>query len=128
MGHAFGAIILDYHLQQQFGELRRTLRDRVNGMSAWPLIRKAALQRQAFMLSNGTGLLLSSLAGLWWAWLERLFVAPYWVNFHCEHHMFTQIPCWNLSLAHRTLRSNGVSARMELQPGYWSVLRLASSA
>ena len=61
-------------------------------------------------------------------WLERLFVAPYWVNFHCEHHMFTQISCWNLPLAHRILHTNGVTARMELQPGYWSVLRLASLA
>ena len=40
--------------------------------------------------------------------LERLFIAPYWVNYHCEHHMFTQIPCWNLAQAHR-----GVSGRRE---------------
>jgi fatty acid desaturase len=60
--------------------------------------------------------------------LERLFIAPYWVNYHCEHHMFTQIPCWNLPRAHRLLAARGVTARMELQPGYATVMRLASSA
>jgi fatty acid desaturase len=60
--------------------------------------------------------------------LERLFIAPYWVNYHCEHHMFTQIPCWNLARAHRLLSAQGVTARMELQPGYATVMRLASSA
>lgn len=60
--------------------------------------------------------------------LERLFIAPYWVNYHCEHHMFTQIPCWNLARAHRLLAAQGVTARMELQPGYATVMRLASSA
>jgi fatty acid desaturase len=60
--------------------------------------------------------------------LERLFIAPYWVNYHCEHHMFTQIPCWNLARAHRLLAAQGATARMELQPGYATVMRLASSA
>ena len=60
-------------------------------------------------------------------WLERAFIAPYWVNYHCEHHMFTQIACWNLPLAHRMLRAKGVTARMEIQSGYATVLRLASA-
>ena len=60
--------------------------------------------------------------------LERLFIAPYWVNYHGEHHMFTQIPCWNLRRAHRLLTAQGVTARMELQPGYATVMRLASAA
>lgn len=59
---------------------------------------------------------------------ERLLVAPYWVNYHCEHHMFTQIPCWNLPRAHRLLAAKGVTSRMALQSGYWAVLRLASSS
>jgi len=42
--------------------------------------------------------------------------------------MFTQIPCWNLPLAHRMLARKGVTQRMETQPGYLTVLRLASSA
>ena len=58
--------------------------------------------------------------------IGRLLIAPYWVNYHCEHHMFTQIPCWKLPLAHRLLARDGVTHRMEVQPGYATVLRLAS--
>ena len=61
-------------------------------------------------------------------WLERALIAPYWVNYHCEHHMFTHIPCWNLPTAHRLLASKGVTQRMDVQPGYRAVLRLAASA
>ena len=60
--------------------------------------------------------------------IERVFVAPYWVNYHCEHHMFTHIPCWNLPATHRLLALKGVIGRMEVQPGYKTVLRLASQA
>ena len=60
-------------------------------------------------------------------WLERIVIAPYWVNYHCEHHMFTQIACWKLPQAHRILRRNNVVQRMELQPGYWAMLKLAST-
>lgn len=58
--------------------------------------------------------------------LERVLIAPYWVNYHCEHHMFTQIACWKLPLAHKILRRNNVTARMELQTGYWAMLTMAS--
>ncbi len=61
-------------------------------------------------------------------WIERLLIAPYWVNYHCEHHMFTQIACWNLPAAHRVLKRQGATARMELQPGYLNLLRAASAA
>ena len=60
--------------------------------------------------------------------IERALVAPYWVNYHGEHHMFTQIPCWNLPKAHRILASKGVTARMEVQRSYPAVLRLAAGA
>ena len=60
--------------------------------------------------------------------IERALVAPYWVNYHGEHHMFTQIPCWHLPKAHRMLASKGVTQRMEVQPSYRAVLRLAASA
>ena len=62
------------------------------------------------------------------SWLERALVAPYWVNYHGEHHLFTQLPCWALPRAHRLLASKGVTQRMEVQPGYRAVLRLAASA
>jgi fatty acid desaturase len=62
------------------------------------------------------------------AWWERALIAPYWVNYHCEHHMFTHIPCWNLPLAHRWLRECGAVPRMATQPGYVRMLTLASAA
>ena len=61
-------------------------------------------------------------------WVERALLAPYWVNYHAEHHLFTQLPCWQLPKAHALLRQRGVTARMEVQPGYGTVLRLASAA
>jgi fatty acid desaturase len=59
--------------------------------------------------------------------LERLFVAPYRVNFHLEHHLFMFVPCWRLPAAHRALLAIGLRERMEMQPGYAAVLRLATS-
>jgi fatty acid desaturase len=59
--------------------------------------------------------------------LERLFIAPYFVNYHCEHHMFMHLPCWSLPKAHRLLTAKGATARMEVQPGYLAVIRAAAS-
>lgn len=59
-------------------------------------------------------------------WLERALLAPYWVNYHLEHHLFTQVPCWKLPLAHALLRQRGITVRMEVQPNYLTVLRLAA--
>jgi fatty acid desaturase len=55
--------------------------------------------------------------------LVRTFVAPYWVNYHCEHHMFMHVPCWNLPAIRRQLARDGVTGRMEGAPGYLDVLR-----
>ena len=61
-------------------------------------------------------------------WVERALIAPYYVNYHCEHHMFMHVPCWSLPRARRLLARDGVTARMEGAPGYLTVLRAASSA
>ena len=61
------------------------------------------------------------------AWWARALVAPYWVNYHLEHHLFTQVPCWKLAQAHALLQAQGTTARMETQPGYLSLLRLATA-
>ena len=61
-------------------------------------------------------------------WIERALIAPYWVWRHCEHHMFMHLPCYRLSAAGRLLAQKGVVARMEVQPGYLTVLRAASAA
>jgi fatty acid desaturase len=59
--------------------------------------------------------------------VERALLAPYWVNYHLEHHLFTQVPCWQLPRSHALLRQRGITARMEVQPGYARVLRLATA-
>jgi len=60
-------------------------------------------------------------------WWERLLIAPYWVNYHCEHHMFMYLPCWSLPKAHRMLGEKGVWPRMEVREGYAAVLKEAAS-
>ena len=59
--------------------------------------------------------------------ITAFFLAPYWVNYHCEHHMFMYVPFYNLGLAHRLLKKNGVTEKMEIKPSYYNVLSLASS-
>jgi len=59
--------------------------------------------------------------------LERMFVAPYFVNYHLEHHLLFYVPCYNLPKLHAILMRGPHAARMEVQPGYLSVLRLATT-
>jgi len=62
-------------------------------------------------------------AGFW----ERLFVAPYYVNYHLEHHLLFNIPCYNLPRVHQILMQGPFASRMEVQPSYAAVLRLATA-
>lgn len=59
--------------------------------------------------------------------LWRALVAPYWVNYHVEHHLLMYIPCYRLARFHRLLMAKGFGDRMELRPGYLPVLGLATS-
>ena len=59
--------------------------------------------------------------------IERLLIAPYWVNYHAEHHLFMYLPCYRLPVAHRLLIEKGLIKRMEVRPGYLEVMRLATS-
>jgi fatty acid desaturase len=56
-------------------------------------------------------------------WIERATVAPYWVNFHSEHHLFMGVPCYHLPLAHNLLGKRNYHQRMTIEPNYLSVLR-----
>ena len=58
--------------------------------------------------------------------LARAFLAPYWVNYHLEHHLLTFVPCWKLRRAHALLRAKGYAPRMELAGSYLDVIRLAT--
>jgi fatty acid desaturase len=59
--------------------------------------------------------------------IERLLIAPYWVNYHAEHHLFMYLPCYRLPEAHRLLAEKGFVKRMEIKPGYLPMMRLATS-
>lgn len=59
-------------------------------------------------------------------WIERAFIAPYWVNFHAEHHLFMHVPCWKLPALHRAVRARPEAAGMEVAAGYREVLRQAA--
>lgn len=53
----------------------------------------------------------------------RAFVAPYWVNYHLEHHMVMHVPCFRLPAMHRLMLAKGLGARMRVSDGYGAVLR-----
>jgi fatty acid desaturase len=59
--------------------------------------------------------------------LERALVAPYFVNYHLEHHLLFYVPCYNLPRLHRLLMQGPHAPCMEVQPGYLSLLHLATS-
>src|ERR1700704_3987601 len=59
--------------------------------------------------------------------IERLFIAPYYVNYHLEHHLLFYVPCYNLPRVHEILSRGAHGGRMEIQPGYAAVLRLATA-
>lgn len=59
-------------------------------------------------------------------WWERAFIAPYWVNFHAEHHLFMHVCCDKLPALHQALVEKGYGDRMEIAAGYVSVMREAA--
>ncbi len=59
--------------------------------------------------------------------LMRLLVAPYWVNYHLEHHLVMHVPCRNLPRMHRMMLEKGYGPAMKLGRSYFSVLLEASS-
>jgi fatty acid desaturase len=59
--------------------------------------------------------------------IERAFIAPYFVNYHLEHHLLMYVPCYNLPKVHAILMRGPHATRMEVQPNYLTVLRMATS-
>ncbi len=59
--------------------------------------------------------------------VERALLAPYWVNFHAEHHLFMGVPAYRLARVHTMLIERGYGARMTIADNYASVLRLVTS-
>lgn len=58
-------------------------------------------------------------------WIERALVAPYYVNYHLEHHLLFYVPCHALPALHRILMAGPHAARMEVRDGYRAVMRMA---
>lgn len=59
--------------------------------------------------------------------LERLFLAPYYVNYHLEHHLLFYVPAYNLPKLHRWLMQGRHRAHLEVERGYYNVLVKATS-
>lgn len=60
-------------------------------------------------------------------WLARLILAPYWVNYHVEHHLLMWVPCYNLPRLHQFLLAGPYAERLELAGGYGQVLTRVTS-
>lgn len=52
----------------------------------------------------------------------RAFLAPYWVNYHLEHHMIMHVPCWKLGRMHELLLQKGLGPEMRVASGYGEAL------
>jgi fatty acid desaturase len=59
--------------------------------------------------------------------IERIVLAPYWVNYHLEHHLLVSCPCYKLPRLHRLLIERGHGPDMELRSGYIEMLKHATS-
>jgi len=159
--------------KQRFGDFGKKLKARKAGEPALPIVWAEIVKQRRWLLTNGAVILVTSLAGYWWAWfalwllpratwqmmitrfrniaehalvaknepdplrharsthanwIERILIAPYWVNYHCEHHMFMHVPCWQLPRVQRLMREKGVLDGMLTAPGYWTVLKAAASS
>ena len=58
------------------------------------------------------------------SFIERSFVAPYYVNYHLEHHLFMFIPCYKLKHAHNLLVAKKYTNRMEIKKGIYTFTQI----
>ncbi len=56
-------------------------------------------------------------------WWEKLFVAPFNLNYHLEHHFHANVPCYNLKAFHHFLKSKGIYGETEFPNGYGELYR-----
>ena len=60
--------------------------------------------------------------------MERILFAPYWVNYHVEHHAYMYVPCYRLKALHGAMHAAGHGPEMEYLPHYGAVLQAAARA
>jgi fatty acid desaturase len=61
------------------------------------------------------------------SWIVRALIAPYWVNYHVDHHVLFYVSCYRLPRMHALMLAKGFGPKMEIQPNYLAVLKLATS-
>ncbi len=61
------------------------------------------------------------------SWIARLFLAPYYVNYHAEHHFMMYVPCYNLPKLHAALMASEAKERFVVSPTYREILTRAAS-
>jgi fatty acid desaturase len=55
---------------------------------------------------------------------DRLFVAPYSVGYHMEHHLYPSVPFFRLRRLHRLCLADPVfREKAHVTRGYWNVLQ-----
>ena len=57
------------------------------------------------------------------SWWERLIFAPNYVNYHLEHHLRPNIPCYHLKAFHHYLLDKGYLKETPIATGYSEVIR-----
>ena len=58
--------------------------------------------------------------------LERIFLAPYYVNYHLEHHLLMSLPCYNFNAFYQILLKKFGEESLEVKPSYFDVVKLAT--
>ena len=61
------------------------------------------------------------------SFLTKYLLVPHHVNFHLEHHLFTNCPWYNLPKVHEMLKKEPLRDMMCIEESYFSVLRKATS-
>jgi len=56
-------------------------------------------------------------------WWEKLFVAPFNLNYHLEHHLLASVPCYRLKDFHRFLSEKGIYEKTVFPEGYVDLFR-----
>jgi fatty acid desaturase len=57
--------------------------------------------------------------------LERMLFAPYYVNYHVEHHLLMGVPSYKLPEMYRIIKARRFYEKGVLSPNYWTIIQSA---